>query len=163
VQAPYGAQPPAGGQPPYYQQQPPQPQYGAQYGPQYGPPGYGYGQPPGYGTPPYGGYPQPTPTPGSTIALVVVSGICTLGCLFGIPSLVLGIIALTKVNTDIQETRRLTKIGWIVLAILGALAIIAIVVIIIVAVATADTSPDYTFDTLRAPGTTAGSMVLRST
>jgi hypothetical protein len=152
-QTPYGQ--PAYGQPPY--QPPQQPPYGSQ--PQYG---YGYPQPPGYATPAYGGYSQPTPTPGSTIALVVVSGICTLGCLFGIPSLVLGIIALTKVNTNIAETRRLTRIGWIVFGVVAALAVLAIIVIIAIAASTSSSS-DYTFDTLRAHGTTAQLTALRST
>jgi hypothetical protein len=181
-QPPYGQQPlygqpqygqPAPGQPPPSGQQQPPPPYGQPpaygqqpaYQPPYGgapPYGYAYPQPPGYATPPYGGYSQPMPTPGSTIALVVVSGICTLGCLFGIPSLVLGIIALTKVNTNIAETRRLTRIGWIVFGVLAALAVTAIIVFFAVAV-TSDTSSDTTFDTLRAYGTTAQLMALRST
>jgi hypothetical protein len=173
---PYGQQPPQQPPPypPYGQQPPQQPPYGAQPGygqqPPYGPGGYypgqpfpGYPQPPGYATPAYGGYPQPTPTPGSTIALVVVSGILTLSCLFGIPSLVIGIVALTKVNTNIAETRRLTRIGWITLAVIGGIAIIAAIVLIAVAISQDSSNSDFTVDTLGRTGTTAHSAALRST
>jgi hypothetical protein len=151
--------PPYGQQPPPYGQQAPYGQPGY-YAPQ---PYQGYQQPPGYATPPYGGYPQPTPTPGSTIALVVVSGILTLTCLFGIPSLVIGIVALTKVNTNIEETRRLTRIGWITLGVIGSIALVALVVLIAVAISSGNSSSDVTFNTLGRAGTSAHGAVLRST
>jgi hypothetical protein len=174
--APYGQpQPQYGQQPGYPQPQYPQtpysqtpygqPQYGQpQYGqPQYGQPQYGqYPQPAGYGTPQYGGYPQPPATPGSTIALVIVSGLFTLGCLFGIASLILGIIALTKVRTELDECKRLTKIGWIVFGVLAGVALVAGIVIIGI-LASLDTSPSYNYDTLRAAGTSMASLVLSST
>ncbi|MDP9218922.1 MAG: hypothetical protein M3P23_00075 [Actinomycetota bacterium] len=167
--APYG-QPQYGQQPGYPQAQYPQAQYPhtpsgqPQYGQaQYGPPQYGqYPQPAGYGTPQYGGYPQPPATPGSTIALVIVSGVFTLGCLFGIASLILGIIALTKVRTELDECKRLTKIGWIVFGVLAGVALVAAIVIIGI-LASLDTSHGYTYDTLRAAGTSTASLVLRST
>jgi hypothetical protein len=169
---PDGTPPAAPSYPPPHQQPPPPP-YGQAYPQQYPQPypqqpGYypyshGYPQPPGYATPPYGGYPQPSPTPGSSIALVVVSGILTLGCLFGIPSLVIGIVALTKVNTNIAETRRLTRIGWITLAIIGTIAIVGLVVLIAVAISHDNNNPDFTFDTLGRTGTRTPAAVLRST
>jgi hypothetical protein len=159
-----GGIPPAPPQPHYPPPQQPPPPYGQPpYGqPPYGQPGY-YPQPPGYGTPPYGGYPQPTPTPGSSIALVVVSGILTLSCLFGIPSLVIGIVALTKVSTNIEETRRLTRIGWITLGVFGAIAIVAVVGLMAVAISNDNSNPEFTFDTLGRAGTSAHAAVLRST
>ena len=57
-----------------------------------------------------------------------------LCCFVGVPSLVLGIIALTKVRTDLAETQRLTKIGWIVLGVLAAVAVVAFVVVAALAV-----------------------------
>jgi hypothetical protein len=148
------------GQPPYGQPQYGQPQYGQ---PQYGQPQYGqYPQPAGYGTPQYGGYPQPPATPGSTIALVIVSGLFTLGCLFGIASLILGIIALTKVRTELDECKRLTKIGWIVFGVLAGVGLVAAIVIIGI-FASFDTSNGYDYNTLRAAGTSLASLVLRST
>jgi hypothetical protein len=161
--APYGQQP--GYPQPQYPQPYGQPQYGQpQYGqPQYGQPQYGqYPQPAGYGTPQYGGYPQPPATPGSTIALVIVSGLFTLGCLFGIASLILGIIALTKVRTELDECKRLTKIGWIVFGVLAGVALVAAIVIIGI-FASFDTSNGHDYNTLRAAGTSVASLVLRST
>ena len=167
--APYGQQPQYGQQPGYPQPPYPQPYGQAQYGqPQYGQPPYGqpqygqYPQPAGYGTPQYGGYPQPPATPGSTIALVIVSGLFTLGCLFGIASLILGIIALTKVRTELDECKRLTKIGWIVFGVLAGVGLVAAVVIIGI-FASIDTSNGYDYNTLRAAGTSVASLVLRST
>jgi hypothetical protein len=163
----YGPPPPLYGQPPAYGQ----PTYGQPHQGQ--PPAYGqptqygqpqFGQPAGYGAPPYGGYAAPPATPGSTIALTVVSGIATFFC-FGIPSLILGIIALTKVSTDIEQTKRLTKIGWIVFAVLGGLAVLGFIALIVIGIATDnnDNGGDPTFGTLPALGTTARALALRST
>ena len=41
---------------------------------------------------------------------------------FGLPSLIIGIVALTKAKTEPEETQRLTKIGWIVFGVLAALS-----------------------------------------
>lgn len=116
------------------------------------PPGYtptpaGYGPPPGLGVPQaYGqpGYPQPAmysappsnPTPASTIVLLVLSAFLTISCYFslaGLPPLVLSIVALTKNSTDPAQCKKLTKIGWIVFAILVLLVIAGFAALLIVA------------------------------
>jgi len=141
--APQGGQtPPPSGQPPYGAPQQP---YGA--GGQ--PPGYGYPAQPyqgGYaGGPvqPYqGGYPagpgygytgapvKASPTPTSTIVLLVVSGLTTLSCYFslvGIVPLILGIVALSKAKADEEGCRRLTRIGWIVYAVVGVIGLLLVI------------------------------------
>jgi hypothetical protein len=130
--------------------------------PGYGPPAPygGYPQPAGYGTPAYGGYPQPAPTPGSSIALVVVSGFFVLCGLIGVPSLVIGIVALTRARTQPDEAKRLTWIGWLVLGILLALLVVLIVIAIAVA---ASTSSSDDGSTIGALGTTLRPLALRST
>ncbi len=117
---------------------------------------------PGYGPPPpaYGGYPQPAPTPGSTIALVVVSGFFVLGGLIGVPSLVIGIVALTRARTQPDEAKRLTWIGWLVLGILLTLLVVVIVIGIAVAASTSGSDGGSTIGTL---GTTLRPLALRST
>ena len=56
--------------------------------------------------------------------LTVVSGIATvLCCLFGVPSLILGIVALTRQSTDPQGAARLARYGWITFAVIAALAV----------------------------------------
>ena len=133
---------PPADQPPY----PPQPQdnpYGAD---PYGQPGYvqqpygstAYGQapyalPPGpYGSPPgpYAPYGAPPAKNTSAVVLTVLSGIATaLCCLFGLPSLVLGIVALSRQATDPQSSARMTRYGWITFGVLMALAVVAVVVL----------------------------------
>jgi hypothetical protein len=132
------------------------------YAPRYGPPpAYGgYSQPAGYGTPASGGYPQPAPTPGSSIALVVVSGFFVLCGLIGVPSLVIGIVALTRARTQPDEAKRLTWIGWLVLGILLALVVVIIVIVIAVAASTSGSDDGPTIGTL---GTTLRPLALRST
>jgi hypothetical protein len=107
-----------------------QPGYGQ---PAYGQPGYGqpaYGQP-AYGQPAYGqpGYTAaPTPVPASTIVLLCISGLLTLSCYFspiGIAPLVLSVVALTRYKQQPDSARRLTRIGWIVLAAVTAFLIVA--------------------------------------
>ncbi len=142
---PYAGQPPATYPPPYAGQPPP---YGA------------YPQPVGYGTPPYGGYPQPVPTSGWTIGLVVVSAFCLFFALVGVPSLVIGIIALTKARTEPAEAKRLTWIGWLVLGIL--LAVLVVFVVVVVALAVSSSSDD-SGPTIGALGTILRSQPLRST
>lgn len=99
-------------------------EHGYQARPQPPPP-----NPYGAGTPGYPSYvaTPPRSTPGSTVALLVVSALCSvaLGILPGLPSLILAIAASSANATDPQKCRRLTKIGWIVLAAMVVLAIIA--------------------------------------
>jgi hypothetical protein len=149
VTNPYAAPVPGSGPTP-----PPYPAYGppAQYG--------GYAQPPGYGTPAYGGYPQPASTPGASIALVVVSGFFVICGLIGVPSLVIGIVALTRARTQPHEARRLTWIGWLVLGILLALVVVIVVIAIAVAASTSSSDDGSTIGTL---GTTLRPLALRST
>ena len=146
-QNPY-AMPPSGGQDPYAASAP------GGYGstPPAGPSGYGipaspygatqpgYGQQPaGYGNAPQGygppppGYGSPYARPansmsGNTIALLVVSGLATLSCGFGIIALVFAILAATK-NDQPEEQAKFTRWGWWALGITVVLGIIAIVLI----------------------------------
>ena len=131
----------------------PQP-YGA-----YGQPA-AYGQPVGHSTPPYGGYPQPASTPGATIALVVVSGFFVLMGLIGVPSLVIGIVALTRARSDPEDAHRLTWVGWLVLGILVALVVLIVVIAFAVAASTSNSDDGSTIGAL---GTTVRPLVLRST
>ena len=119
---PYAQQPPAPPQPgPYGQPQPgqPYPTAGQQY--------------PAYGQSPYA---TGSPSNTSAVILTIVSALTTLStCVIGIPSLVLGIMALTSNSTDPQGSRKRSRTGWIVLAInagvvvvLGILAVILILV-----------------------------------
>lgn len=136
-QYPYGdvGQHPDDGEPsPYAQPQYNEPQYEQQ--PQYGQPQYGdpqYGQQ-GYGAgyqqvaqypPGYGGYaPTGPPTPASTIVLLIISGLTIFTGIFvlvGLPALIIGIVAITKNRTAPEETRKLTRIGWITYAAVAAL------------------------------------------
>ena len=134
------------------------PQYGQSQGysqappfaqaPPYGGP-QGYGQD-GYSAPPYnpGGYGHyyattPTATSNtSALVLVIVSGLATLVfCGVGLPSLIVGIISMTKQNDDPAGSRRLSKIGWIVFGVICAIAVIAVVVLIAIGISTADFAP----------------------
>src|SRR5450759_372097 len=114
---PYAQQPPA---PPYGQ--PPAPPYGqAQSGQQY----------PAYSQQPYATG-QPSETNGSAIVLTVLSGVSLVFCnVLAIASLVLGIVALTKNTTDREGSRRLTKIGWIVFAVVWAIGILGLIAYIV--------------------------------
>jgi hypothetical protein len=143
----YGSQPQAL---PYGQQ-------GAAGSPYPGPSGYGYGQWP-YGSPQggqpadstYPGYPYAQPgrqgiTNVSAIVLLVISGLLTLTlCIPGLPSLVMSIIALTKQETDPEGSRRLTRWGWVVLAIMVVLGAIAITAIVAWAITHSDELDPYT-------------------
>lgn len=127
---------------PYVPKRPDQPAYGPPVGgpqpggpPPAGPPP-GYGQVPGYGQPPGAGYPHvpppyiyppPRPLNTSTIVLTVVSGFLTfsgLCCYVSLVSLVFAILGLTKNATDPEGAERMTKYGWISLAIITVLTII---------------------------------------
>jgi hypothetical protein len=120
----------------------------------------GYGQPGGYAPPPYGGYPQPASTPGASIALVVVSAFFVLMGLIGVPSLVIGIVALTRAKSDPEEASRLTWAGWLVLGILVALVVVIIVIALAVAASSSNSDDGSTIGAL---GTTVRPLVLRST
>jgi hypothetical protein len=143
---------------------PPGPQLGYEPGYQPGyqpgqPPGYAQGyQPgyaPGYSTPeapppfhPAYGYAAPVaPTNVSAIVLTVIAGLLTISCYFslaGIPGLVLGIIALTQNNSDPAGSRRMSKIGWIVLGVVAVLHVIVYVVLIAMAVKLGSSLPSST-------------------
>jgi Mn2+/Fe2+ NRAMP family transporter len=82
----------------------------------------------------------------SAIVLVVISGVLTLGtCIVGLPSLVMAILALTKQETDPEGSRRLTRWGWITLAILFVLAVLAVALIVAVAVTRSNIDPYNTY------------------
>lgn len=129
---PYGAgQPPQ--QPPAGQQNP----YGGQtYNPQ---PGY-YAPPPNY----YATGPRRTNV--SAVILTIVSGILTFTCYFtlaGIPGLVLGILGLTKQYDDPEGSRRMTRIGWIVVAAVSAVIIVVLVIGLLALFSTFDSGIMY--------------------
>ena len=135
-----GAQPGYGTPPstPGYGAASPQPGYGsAPYG---SAPGYGnapYGSAPGYGTPAQG---SPAAMSGSTIALLVVSGLLTIGaCGTGIPALVFAILAATK-KDEPAEAAKWTRWGWIALGITVVVVVIAIVGFVALAVSTGTSS-----------------------
>ncbi len=167
-QNPYASPPPGASpqnpyaSPPAGQQYPSQGEVAAQQGapgapvppgygqaPAYGqPPAYGqqaYGQP-GYGQQPYGapaGYATGGSLSGGSIALLVVSGLFTIGgCGLGIPALVFAIIAVTK-KDEPSEMAKWTKWGWIALGVTIALVVVgfALVIGLSVATGTGSTSP----------------------
>ena len=118
-----------------------------------GPPGYGtpgYGTPgygtPGYGAPGYAGpaYAAPQSLSGSTIALLVVSGLTTLGCGFGIVALIFAIIAAAKKDQP-TEADKFTRWGWIALVVSFVLAVLVIIGFFVL-IAVGSTSGS-TFDT----------------
>jgi hypothetical protein len=154
----YGAQPqPYGAQPQPYGAQP-QP-YGAQPQP-YGAQPYG-GQAPGYGyaAPGYGYSPPSSGTPGTTIALIVVSAVSIVTCfltLAGIPGLIIGIIAATRAGNDPAGSRRMTRTGWIVYGVVAALGVIAFVVLVVIGLATGSGSDSGGTGTSSALGALVG-------
>ena len=87
------------------------------------PPRRPYGQPPygstAYGQPPYSLPPAPYGAPPakntSAIVLTVISAVTLVACcnVLAIPSLILGILGLTKAGTDPQGSARMTQAGWI--------------------------------------------------
>ena len=139
-QNPYAAPPAPGAVPPPPPQNPyartPYPTQGqVQAGHGAVPPGYpqggGYGAPPpGYGS----GYAAPRQMSGNTIALLVVSGLTTLGCGFGIVALVLAIIAATKSDQP-SEQAKFTKWGWIAEIVGLALVVVVIVLFVVIGMA----------------------------
>lgn len=146
-QNPYGVPPTPASQPVGPQAGGPPGPYGA---PGYGQPGYGtpgYG-PPAYGTPAYGapGYGPPGYAParslsGNTIALLVVSGLTTFGCLFGIVAFILAIVAATH-KDDPAASARFTRWGWIAL-VAGFVLAAAILIISLVAIGFSTNTSTY--------------------
>ena len=107
-------------------------------------PGYpsGSGQPSGpplpSGAPNPFGTPPPSSQPNtSAIVLTVLSGVATLtvycACI-GLPSLIFGILGITKQSTDPEGAARMTKIGWIVFGVMTLLTVLAIAGVIAAAV-----------------------------
>ena len=123
----YGAQARPYAQPPAYGSQPtpygqPSSPYGQQPDPYGAPPAYGQPQP-GYGPGPYAAAPQ---TNGSALALTIISAIGALSCcLITLPSLIFGIIALSKQSSDPVQSAKMAKYGWIAFGICVALAVLA--------------------------------------
>lgn len=110
----------------------------------YSHPGYpgGSGQPAGptlpSGAPNPFGTPPPSSQPNtSAIVLTVLSGVATLtvycACI-GLPSLIFGILGITKQSTDPEGAARMTKIGWIVFGVMTLLTVLAIAGVIAAAV-----------------------------
>lgn len=135
----YGSQP--WGNQPYQTPGYGQPGQGAQGAHAYGAPGYGgapaYGGAPGYGAAPgYGGapgyagpYAPSHALSGGTIALLVVSGLATIFGGWGIPALILGIIAAAR-KDEPSTSANLTRWGWIALGVCFLLAVLAVIVLI---------------------------------
>ncbi len=108
-QAPYGQAP--YGQAPYGQ---------APYGQT--PYGQAYGQSP-YPPPPVP-YGAPQQNSGA-LTLTIVSAIATVTCcLLCAPSLIFGIVALSKQSTDPQASARMTRYGWIAFGISLAIGVV---------------------------------------
>lgn len=110
----------------------------------YGQAPYGY---PAYGPPPVP-YAAPAPQNTSALVLTIISAMLTLSCYFtlaGIPALILGIIALTRQSTDPLGSRRMSRYGWITLAVLAGLILLAIIGFIIFVVASSPSSTGSTY------------------
>ena len=129
---PYAATPPP---PPYDPYAAPQPAYDpyAASASQAQPGGYPQYQAPGQWQAPPAAYGAPPPQNTSALVLTILSGLALVSCcnVFVIPSLVLGIMGLTKNNEDPAGARRLTKFGWIGFGIAIALVIIAFTIFIV--------------------------------
>jgi hypothetical protein len=119
-----------------YAQQPPAQPYG-QHADQYAQPWPGQ-QYPAYGQQSYTTGP-PTPTNTSALVLTILSALSLCNFLT-VASLVLGILALTKSSTDPQGSRRLTRIGWIVFAVVWVLVIMGVIGAILLGVLSSSTS-----------------------
>lgn len=116
-ETPYPEQPPS--QPSGYGQQP------APYGPS------GYGQLPGAPNP-YGGITQPSEPNVSAIVLTCLTAVLTVGSSFcclpvTVAPLIFGILGIVKQSTDREGAARMTRIGWIILAVLTVLTILAVI------------------------------------
>lgn len=112
------------------------------------PPASPYGQPP-YGQTPYGAppaaYAAPAQMSGSTIALLIVGGLTTLSCGFGILGLIFGIIAAAKKDQPV-ESAKYTRWGWIAVIaglVLSIIAVIAFVALIAVGSSSSNFNTGY--------------------
>jgi hypothetical protein len=74
----------------------------------------------------------------------VVSGLLTLSCLLiaGLPSLVIAIMALVRSESDPASSRRLTRIGWITLGVVGGVVLVLGVVALVAVFVFGLESPD---------------------
>jgi hypothetical protein len=132
---PYAGAPGAGQPNPYASQQ--YPTQGQVQGGYAGAPTYGA---PGYSAPGYGGtYAAPQSLSGSTIALLVVSGLTTLGCGFGIVGLIFAIIAAAKKDQP-ADSAKYTRWGWIAVAAGFVLSILAVVAFFVLVASTGSSS-----------------------
>ena len=150
------------GQNPYDRDQSGQDQSGqGQYPQQPYDPAYGqtpYQQPYGstaYGQPPYALPPAPYGAPPakntSAIVLTVVSGLALVACcnLLAIPSLILGIVGISKGPDDPQGAARVTRAGWITFGVTTALVVIGWVIFFaLLAAGTFDGSASYDYQEL---------------
>ena len=142
------------GQAPYAQAPYAQAPYGQEPYGQLGPAQTPSGQQPygstAYGQPPYALPPAPYGAPrqnGSALALTIVSAIATvLCCLFCLPSLILGIVALSKQSTDPQGAAKLARWGWYALAGAALLAVTCIVAFFALGAAGAFDSGSYDYE-----------------
>lgn len=75
---------------------------------------------------------QPSESNVSAVVLTILS-VLSLCNFLALGSLALGIIALAKSSTDPEGSRRLTRIGWIVFAVVWALVIVCIVAFLVFA------------------------------
>ena len=103
------------------------------------PPARPAGPPPG--SAPQNPYAAPPSLSGNTIALLVVSGLTTIGCGFGLVGLIFAIIAATKKDRP-DESAKYTKWGWIAVVVGFVLSILVIVGIIAIAIAS-DSGSSY--------------------
>ena len=78
---------------------------------------------------------------GSTIALLVVTDLTTIGCGFGIVGLVFAIIAAAKKDQPV-ESAKYTRWGWIALVAGLVLAILVIVAFVALAASSGTSSFD---------------------
>ncbi|MHB8274821.1 MAG: hypothetical protein ACYDC9_08665, partial [Dermatophilaceae bacterium] len=113
--------------------------YAQQY-PAYGQPNP-YGQQyPAYGQQPYATGATTAPSNTSAIVLTILSGVSMLfGNILTVGSLVFGIMALTSNSTDPVGSRKKTKTGWIVFAVVWAVGIVGAIAAIILFVGLART------------------------
>jgi hypothetical protein len=99
-------------------------------------------QPATYGPPSYqqaGAYRPSAPLTGGTITLLVLSGLTTLGCGFGIVALIFAIIAAAK-KDDPAESAKFTRWGWIALVVGFVLTLLVVGVLIAVGLSMSSSS-----------------------
>jgi|GEM_PF-6597492 len=103
-------------------------------------------QPPAQPYPAYGvqSYEAGAPSESNVSAVVLtILSVLSLCNFLTLGSLALGIIALAKRSTDPAESRRLTRIGWIVFAVVWALLIVSIVAVTIFARVRSSDVPNF--------------------